>query len=79
MRLKLVTPGPGGAAGVDGNTKGLSRTSPNLSTLATDPCMCGPGRTASNRYTCITCLGFARIGRRVEAREAHRYTERRVA
>jgi hypothetical protein len=56
---------------------GLSRTEPNFTTLGTAACHCGPGRAAGPRYTCITCLGFARIGSRIEARAPHRYFEQR--
>ena len=38
-------------------------------------CTCGPGRTASTRYACITCLSWNRLISRmqsnIEARRGH--------
>lgn len=81
-RLEVVPRAARTAQGAGGN-KGLSRTGgystmpgTNLSSAA---CFCGPLRSAGPRYTCMTCLGFARIGRRIEERAPHRYAERRAA
>lgn len=59
--------------------KGLSRTGEHFTMNGTEPCHCGPGRSSSSSYTCLTCAGFARIGRRIEARAPHLHTEARRA
>lgn len=79
MRQKLVVvPRAGGTAQGAGGNIGR-QTSSHLSMLGTAPCHCGPGRAAGPRYTCLTCAGFARIGRLIHEREPHRYTEQRSA
>lgn len=79
MRPKLVVvPQAGGTAqGAVGNIG--RQTSNHLSMLGTSACYCGPGRTGGPRYVCLTCAGFARIGRRIEARAPYLHTEARRA
>lgn len=61
-------------------TKALPSTSnPAMLGAAKGACFCGPGRSPTSRFTCITCAGFARIDRRIEARAPYLYAEvRRV-
>lgn len=77
-KLEVVPQAARTAQGTERN-KGLSRTGGYSTMLGTEPCRCGPGRAAGPRYTCTTCAGFARIGRRIQEREPHRYTEQRSA
>lgn len=76
-RLQLVPQAAQTAQGAEARV--LSGTGGYSTMLGTAQCTCGPNRTASPRYTCVTCARFALIGRRIEAREAHRFTERRAA
>lgn len=76
-RLQMV-PQAGGTAHGAGD-KGPSRTDKCCNMLGTSACYCGPGRTGGSRYICLTCAGFARIGRCIHEREPHRYTEQRSA
>lgn len=68
---------PQAAQIAQGSVSNRPETGERLNMLATAACYCGPGRAAGPRYTCITCLGFARIGQRIEARAPHRYQEER--
>lgn len=79
MRQKLVVvPRAGGTAqGAEGRV--LTGTGGYSTMLGTSACYCGPGRTGGPRYVCLTCAGFARIGRRIEARAPHLHTEARRA
>ena len=57
----------------------LMRRTDNKSPVHSDPqdlgCTCGPGRAASTRYACITCLRWNRLLSRmesnIEARRSH--------
>lgn len=71
--LKLVPrtePPVQGAAQV---TKGLP-TGANFSMLvtATGACQCGPGRSPTSRFTCITCARAARYFTQLQQRNADR-------
>lgn len=46
---------------------------------ADQPCYCGPGRQAGPDYSCVTCARFVGISKKIAARAAHLYAERRVA
>lgn len=79
MRPKLeMAPQAVGAAWGTGDG-GLGSTGANGGMLGTAACHCGPGRTASPRYTCTTCARFALVGCRIQQRAPHLLTERRRA
>ena len=75
-RFEVVPRAVAAAQGAEGFGR---ETSNHLSMLGTAACRCGPGRAAGPRYMCVVCAAFARIGKRIEARTPHRYTEQRSA
>jgi hypothetical protein len=77
MRPRLeVVPWAGGTAQGAGGS-GLGRTGEYSAMLATAACHCGPGQFAGQKYTCVTCAGFALIARRIAARAPHLPLEQR--
>lgn len=70
--LRLVHRAEGQSAWDYGASQSRQVNSNMLGAADAMGCQCGPGRVASQRYTCVSCARFALYGRQLDERNADR-------